>query len=185
MTLDGQSLTLGDLEALARGRERVALSPAAREGVARSRRVVDDVVARGSVVYGVTTGFGNFADVVIPRDKLRELQLNLVRSHAAGVGPPLGEAETRALMVLRANTLAKGYSGVRPETLDLLVAAINARRHPASPQGSVGASGDLAPCPPALALSARAVPLAAARSPPERCGPRASPRWSSGQGGLD
>ena len=146
VTLDGQSLTLGDLEALARGRGRVALSPAARDAVARARRVVDDVVARGSVVYGVTTGFGNFADVVIPRDKLRELQLNLVRSHAAGVGEPLGEAETRAMMVLRANTLAKGYSGVRPETLDLLVAAINARLHPVIPsQGSVGASGDLAP----------------------------------------
>ena len=74
-------------------------------------RVVDDAVARGAVVYGVTTGFGNFADVVIPRDQLRELQLNLVRSHAAGVGEPLGEAETRALMLLRANVLAKGFSG--------------------------------------------------------------------------
>src|SRR5262252_5402410 len=118
--LDGQSLTLAALEDLARGAGSVALSPAAREAVARSRRVVDDAVARGSVVYGVNTGFGNFADVVIPREKLAELQLNLVRSHAAGVGDPLGEAETRALMVLRANTLAKGFSGVRPETLELL-----------------------------------------------------------------
>ena len=97
-------------------------------------------------MYGVTTGFGNFADVVIPHDKLRELQLNLVRSHSAGVGEPLGEAETRALMVLRANTLAKGFRGVRPETLELLVAMMNARVHPVIPsQGSVGASGDLAP----------------------------------------
>jgi histidine ammonia-lyase len=144
--LDGQSLTLGALEGLARGRGDVALTPAAREAVARARRVVDEAVARGSVVYGVNTGFGNFADVVIPKDKLSELQLNLVRSHAAGVGDPLGEAETRALMVLRANTLAKGYSGIRPATLELLVAMINARVHPVIPsQGSVGASGDLAP----------------------------------------
>ena len=103
-------------------------------------------MARGQVVYGVTTGFGNFADVVIPVDRLRELQLNLIRSHAAGVGEPLGQAETRALMLLRANVLAKGYSGVRLETLDLLVAMLNHGVHPTIPsQGSVGASGDLAP----------------------------------------
>ena len=103
-------------------------------------------MARGDVVYGVTTGFGNFADVRIPGDRLRELQLNLVRSHAAGVGAPLGEAETRALMLLRANVLAKGYSGVRLETLERLVALLNRRVHPVVPsQGSVGASGDLAP----------------------------------------
>jgi histidine ammonia-lyase len=146
LILDGQSLTLGALETLARRGGTVALSPAAREAVTRARRVVDEAVAHGAVVYGVTTGFGNFADVVIPKDKLRELQLNLVRSHAAGVGDPLGEAETRALMALRANTLAKGYSGIRPETLGLLVAMINALVHPVIPsQGSVGASGDLAP----------------------------------------
>jgi histidine ammonia-lyase len=144
--LDGASFTLDDLEAVARARRAVALAPAAREAVARARRVVDDAVARGEVVYGVTTGFGNFAEVVIPRDKLAELQQNLVRSHAAGVGEPLDEAETRALMVLRANVLAKGYSGVRPQTLDLLVAMLNAGIHPVIPsQGSVGASGDLAP----------------------------------------
>jgi histidine ammonia-lyase len=114
--------------------------------VARARAVVDDVVSRGHVIYGVTTGFGNFADVVIPADRLRELQLNLVRSHSAGVGELLGEAETRALMLLRANVLAKGFSGVRVETLDLLVAMLNRGIHPIIPsQGSVGASGDLAP----------------------------------------
>ena len=146
LLLDGNSLTLEGLEASARGSGRVALSPEARAGVARARLVVDEAVAQGRVVYGITTGFGNFADVVIPGHKLRELQLNLVRSHAAGVGEPLGEAETRALMLLRANTLAKGFSGVRPETLELLVAMINARVHPVIPgQGSVGASGDLAP----------------------------------------
>jgi histidine ammonia-lyase len=144
--LDGAHLTLEDLESVARGRRPVAVDPAAREGVARARRVVDDAVAQQAVVYGVNTGFGNFADVVIPAGRLRELQLNLVRSHAAGVGEPLTRAQTRALMLLRANVLAKGFSGVRPETLDLLVAMINAGVHPVVPsQGSVGASGDLAP----------------------------------------
>jgi len=146
LLLDGQSLSLADLETVAYEGRAVALAPASREAVARSRRVVDDAVGAGRVVYGVTTGFGNFADVVIPHEKLQALQLNLVRSHAAGVGPALGEAETRALMLLRANVLAKGYSGIRPETLDLLVAMLNCGVHPVVPvQGSVGASGDLAP----------------------------------------
>jgi histidine ammonia-lyase len=146
LVLDGASLGLGDLESVARHGRPVALSAAAREAVARARRVVDDAVDHGHVVYGVTTGFGNFADVVIPADRLRELQLNLVRSHAAGVGEPLGEPETRALMLLRANVLAKGHSGVRPETVQLLIEALNRGVHPVVPsQGSVGASGDLAP----------------------------------------
>jgi histidine ammonia-lyase len=146
LPLDGASLTLEALEEVARGSRSVALAAPARDAVARARRVVDEAVARGQVVYGVTTGFGNFADVVIPVDRLRELQLNLIRSHAAGVGEPLGRAETRALMLLRANVLAKGFSGVRPETLDLLTAMLNRGVHPTIPsQGSVGASGDLAP----------------------------------------
>ena len=146
VVLDGSRLTLDELEAVARERRAVSLDPGARERVARARTVVDAAVARQDVVYGVTTGFGNFADVVIPRERLGELQLNLVRSHAAGVGDLLDEAETRALMLLRANVLAKGFSGVRPETLELLVAMLNAGVHPAVPsQGSVGASGDLAP----------------------------------------
>ena len=146
LLIDGGSLTLEDLESVARTRRPVVLAPAAREAVVRARRVVDDVVAQQVVVYGVTTGFGNFADVVIPTERLRELQLNLVRSHSAGVGEPLAEAPTRALMLLRANVLAKGLSGIRPETLELLVAMLNAGVHPVIPsQGSVGASGDLAP----------------------------------------
>jgi histidine ammonia-lyase len=146
LVLDGASLTLEGLESVARTRRAVALSAPARQAVARARKVVDDAVARGDVVYGVNTGFGSFADVVIPHERLQELQLNLVRSHSAGVGEVLDEAETRALMVLRANVLAKGYSGIRPETLELLIAMINHRVHPVVPsQGSVGASGDLAP----------------------------------------
>ena len=144
--LDGESLSLAALEAIARRGASVGLAPAAREAVTRARAVVDQAVVSGAVVYGVDTGFGNFADVVIPKHRLPELQLNLLRSHAAGVGPALDEATTRALMALRANVLAIGRSGVRPETLDLLLNLLNARVHPVVPsQGSVGASGDLAP----------------------------------------
>jgi histidine ammonia-lyase len=146
ITIDGNGLDLDSLEQVARRGRSVVLARSAREAVSASRGVVDDAVARGAVVYGVTTGFGNFADVHIPIDRLRELQLNLVRSHAAGVGAPLGEAETRALLLLRANVLARGFSGVRPETLELLIELLNRRVHPVVPaQGSVGASGDLAP----------------------------------------
>jgi histidine ammonia-lyase len=146
LVIDGNRLTIADLESVARGPRAVALDPVARERVARARSVVDDAVGRGAVVYGVTTGFGNFAEVVIPRERLAELQANLVRSHSAGVGEVLDEADTRGLMLLRANVLAKGYSGVRVETLELLLAMLNARLHPVVPsQGSVGASGDLAP----------------------------------------
>jgi histidine ammonia-lyase len=146
LVLDGSRLTLDGLEAVALRGRTIAVAPEARARVLAARRVVDEAVTAGRVVYGVTTGFGSFADVHIPRARLRELQLNLIRSHAAGVGDPLGEAETRGLMLLRANVLAKGYSGVRPATLDLLVAMLNRRLHPVVPsQGSVGASGDLAP----------------------------------------
>ncbi len=146
LTLDGASLDFEGLESVARAGRHVRLSEPARRAVQASRRVVDDAVARGDVVYGVTTGFGSFADVRIPLDHLRELQRNLLRSHAAGVGEPLGEAETRALMLLRANVLARGYSGLRLSTLEMLVEMLNRRLHPLVPsQGSVGASGDLAP----------------------------------------
>jgi histidine ammonia-lyase len=146
LSIDGTGVGLDELEAVARSGRRVVVSDSARQAVRAARQVVDDAVARGAVVYGVTTGFGSFADVRIPLDQLRELQLNLLRSHAAGVGSPLGETETRALMLLRANVLARGFSGVRLETLDLLVELLNRRVHPLVPsQGSVGASGDLAP----------------------------------------
>jgi histidine ammonia-lyase len=146
VVIDGAGLRLDELEAVAHGRRAVKLDGAARERVARARRVVDEAVEKSQVVYGVTTGFGNFADVVIPRERLRELQMNLLRSHAAGVGDALSPPQTRALMLLRANVLAKGFSGVRPQTLDLLLSALNAGILPVVPaQGSVGASGDLAP----------------------------------------
>jgi len=146
LALDGARLDLASLEAIARRSAPVSLAPAARDAVLASRRVVEDAIRSGAVVYGVDTGFGNFASVVIPRERLGELQLNLVRSHAMGVGPLLDEAETRAMMALRANVLAKGMSGIRLETLELLVEMLNRGVHPVVPsQGSVGASGDLAP----------------------------------------
>ena len=122
------------------------MDPTARERMAASRAVIDRVVASGETVYGVTTGFGDLADVRISPEQTATLQRNLVRSHAAGVGEPLPEEVVRAMLVLRVNALAVGLSGVRPELADLLVAMLNAGVHPHIPsRGSVGASGDLAP----------------------------------------
>ncbi len=144
--LDGSTLTLDTLERIVRDRERVAIAPDAAARVRASRAVIDDHLARGTPVYGVNTGFGALADVAIPSDQLAALQLNLLRSHAAGLGDPLPVGAVRALMALRANVLAKGYSGIRLETLEALIALLNANVHPWVPaRGSVGASGDLAP----------------------------------------
>jgi histidine ammonia-lyase len=145
VVLDGQSLSIEDVAAVARG-DSVALAATARTRMQQSRAVVDAIVARGDIVYGITTGFGKLSDVAIPMDHLAELQVNLIRSHAAGVGPVLPEREVRGMMLLRANVLAKGYSGCRPELVDLLIGMLNSGLYPPVPeQGSVGASGDLAP----------------------------------------
>ncbi len=118
----------------------------ARERVAASRAVVEEILRGDRVVYGINTGFGNFRNVVIARGDLEELQLNLVRSHSAGVGNAFPEPVVRSILLLRANTLAAGYSGIDPGTLDALIAMLNAGVHPVVPEkGSVGASGDLAP----------------------------------------
>jgi len=147
LELYGDRLRLEDVERVALpGGPVVRLAAEARERVAAARAVVDRAVASGRVVYGLTTGFGALSEVVIPPDRLQELQENLIRSHAAGVGEPLPEVETRAAMLLRANVLALGHSGVRPEVIDLLVELLNRGVHPVVPaRGSVGASGDLAP----------------------------------------
>ena len=146
LLLDGESLTLQDVHAVAVERTPVALAPRARERVAATRRIVEEIVRRHDVVYGITTGFGKLSEVAIPADRLAELQVNLVRSHAAGVGPLLPEREVRAMMLLRANVIAKGYSGARPELVELLASMLNLGLHPPIPeQGSVGASGDLSP----------------------------------------
>jgi histidine ammonia-lyase len=144
--LDGDSLTLDDLVAIAHQGAPVGLTPAARERVRAARRVVDDCAAGDTAVYGINTGFGSFAEVTIPTESLAALQVNLLRSHAAGVGEPLAVPFVRAMMALRANVLAKGYSGIRLETLNLLVELLNRGIVAAVPsRGSVGASGDLAP----------------------------------------
>ncbi len=144
--LDGSSLTLHDIARIAYGGEPVALAPHAADAVRASRAVVDAHASRGTPTYGVNTGFGALADVAIPSHQLAALQLNLLRSHAAGTGEPLPVPAVRALMALRANVLAKGFSGIRLETLDALLRLLNAGVHPVVPsRGSVGASGDLAP----------------------------------------
>ncbi len=122
------------------------LDPDARAAVQRARAVVDTLIANNKVSYAITTGVGKLSDVHIAGEQIREMQVNLVRSHAVGVGEPLAPAEVRAMMLLRANSLSKGYSGVRTETIDTLCEMLNRGVTPFVPsQGSVGASGDLAP----------------------------------------
>jgi histidine ammonia-lyase len=146
--INGNDLTLEAVRevALPGDRRPVLLAPDAREAVESARAVVDAVVANNKLAYAITTGVGQLSDVRIAGDQIRELQVNLVRSHAAGVGEPLSVAETRAMMLLRANSLAKGCSGVRPVVIDTLCEFLNRGVTPRVPsQGSVGASGDLAP----------------------------------------
>ena len=144
--LDGASLDLDDLVAIAERYAPVELTRDAAARIEQARAVVDRKAASGEAVYGVNTGFGSLSDVRIPRDQLGQLQLNLLRSHAAGIGEPLSVRAVRAMMALRANVLAKGFSGIRLETVSLLLAMLNHQIHPWVPRlGSVGASGDLAP----------------------------------------
>jgi len=151
ITLDGESLDICTVVTIANSWQRpetlqLELAPGAVEGVRACREAVERLVAGRQIVYGITTGFGAFKDRLIAPDETAQLQQNLLMSHAVGVGPPLPEATVRAMMLIRANTLAKGYSGVRPETLQALLALLNRGVHPVVPaQGSVGASGDLAP----------------------------------------
>jgi histidine ammonia-lyase len=146
MELKGESISLSQIAAVAHDREAVKISTLAQPRILASREVVEDIIAGDAVVYGVTTGFGKLSDVRIPRDALNELQLNLVRSHACGIGAPLSEPEVRAMMLLRANVLTLGFSGIRFEIIQMLGEMLNSRVHPVVPEkGSVGASGDLAP----------------------------------------
>ncbi|HRO23797.1 MAG TPA: aromatic amino acid lyase, partial [Promineifilum sp.] len=145
LLISGENLHIDDVVAVAQGRK-VALDPAAVPLMERSRAAVDRLVAEGRAVYGITTGFGRFKDRLISPDEVRQLQLNLVRSHAVGVGPDLPDDAVRAIMLARANTLALGHSGARPAIVRLLVDMLNAGITPRIPaQGSLGASGDLAP----------------------------------------
>ena len=144
--IDGNSLTLDDIIRVARFGHEVRITEEAKENVQKSRRYIDQIVASGKVVYGITTGFGKFSDVRISCEETELLQKNLIMSHACGTGPLFSEETVRAIMLLRANALSKGFSGIRLDTLQGLVNLINRRVHPAIPEkGSLGASGDLAP----------------------------------------
>src|SRR5690348_17533811 len=144
--INGNDLTLENVLEVAVAGRAALLAPDAREGVNRARTVVEELVASNQVSYAITTGVGQLSEVRIAGDQIRELQVNLVRSHSVGVGEPLSIAETRAMMLLRANSLAKGHSGVRAIVIDTLCEMLNRGVTPFVPsQGSVGASGDLAP----------------------------------------
>lgn len=145
--LDGRSLTIADVVRVARhAGVSVSIASPARAALLESRRLVERAIASGATMYGINTGFGKLANIRIPPDQLEQLQVNLIRSHAAGVGTPLSAAVVKAVMLLRANVLLRPTSGVRPGLVDALVAMINAGVAPWVPeQGSVGASGDLAP----------------------------------------
>ena len=144
--LDGKSLTLPDVVRVARGGEKAALSEAGIEQIRKSRAIVDKILEEERPVYGVSTGFGDFSKVFIQKEDRAKLQRNLILSHATGVGDPLPDEVVRAAMLLRANSLARGYSGIRLETEQMLLTMLNERITPIIPcKGSVGASGDLAP----------------------------------------
>src|SRR6201987_2866293 len=127
MELNGEQISLAQLSAVALGAEAVRISSLARPRILASRKLIEQIVARDGVVYGVNTGFGKLSEVGIPQNELRQLQLNLVRSHACGIGNPLSEPEVRAMMVLRANVLALGFSGIRFEVIELLCEMLNHR----------------------------------------------------------
>ncbi|NLK43498.1 MAG: histidine ammonia-lyase [Tissierellia bacterium] len=144
--IDGNNLTIEDFIKITRGSKQIELSQAAIDRVNKSRALVDKFVDQNKVVYGITTGFGKFSDVVITGDETKELQRNLIVSHACGVGEPLPEDIVRGIMLLRVNALAKGFSGIRLSTLNTLIEMLNKGVHPIIPEkGSLGSSGDLAP----------------------------------------
>ncbi len=146
VVIDGVSLTIDDVVSVSRYRESAELAESALDGILRSRDVVEKALKEGNVIYGVNTGFGDLAEVSVSKKDLAQLQVNLVRSHCAGIGPPFHEEIVRGMMLLRANALAKGFSGVRLDVIEVLVEMLNAGVTPVVPrQGSVGSSGDLAP----------------------------------------
>ncbi|PYM01028.1 MAG: histidine ammonia-lyase [Verrucomicrobia bacterium] len=146
MEISGSPISLAQLNAVATGNERIELTDESRDRIRRSRAVVEKILEQGQVIYGISTGFGKLSDVKIESDALRQLQLNLVRSHSCGVGKPLAIPEVRAMIFLRANVLALGFSGVRFEVVEFLCQMLNHEVYPVVPEkGSVGASGDLAP----------------------------------------
>src|SRR5262249_35225380 len=144
MEVNGQRLSLAEVSAVARGGERVALAGGARARIEASRRVIEQIIAESRTVYGVNTGFGKLSDVRIDPSQIRELQLNLVRSHSCGLGDPLSIEEARAMVLLRANVLSLGYSGCRPIAVETLIEMLNRGVTPVIPEtGSVAASAHL------------------------------------------
>ncbi len=144
--LDGNTLTMQEINIILAKKATVSIHEQAWEKVKKSRAVVEKLIDEKNVIYGVNTGFGKFSDTVISNEDLDHLQINLIRSHACAVGKPFSEEVSRLMLLLRANALAKGFSGIRPETLQLLIDCLNKEIHPVIPsQGSLGASGDLAP----------------------------------------
>jgi histidine ammonia-lyase len=144
--IDGNNLTLSDIVNVAYEGYKVAISSEAKKRVISSRKIVDDIVENNKVVYGITTGFGKFSDVTITQEDCKTLQRNLILSHACGFGDLFPKHIVRTIMLLRANALSKGYSGIRLETLETLIEMLNNNVHPCIPEkGSLGASGDLAP----------------------------------------
>src|SRR6478609_5129302 len=147
--IDGESLTFEQVLSVAYGRPgepRVELAEKAKANVARCAAAVDTLIERGEIAYGITTGFGAFKDKIISPDEVEQLQRNIVVSHAVGVGKAFDIPTVRAIMLIRANTLARGFSGIRVETLQLVLDCLNRGVHPVIPEkGSLGASGDLAP----------------------------------------
>ena len=146
LPIDGTSLSLDGFARVALGSESCSLDPGARKRMAESRGAIERLLAKGDAIYGVNTGFGDLANVRIAPDKTRALQERLLLSHAAGVGRALPDDVVRGMLLLRANTLARGYSGIRPEVVELILEMLNRGVLPVVPRrGSVGASGDLAP----------------------------------------
>ncbi len=144
--IDGESLKINDVVKVARENAKVVISEEVKEKVRKCRQVLEKMIEENKTIYGVNTGFGALSKIKISPSDIKQLQSNLIRSHSTGVGKPLGTDVVRATMLLRANTLAKGYSGIRLETLETLVEMLNKGVHPIIPaKGSVGASGDLAP----------------------------------------
>ena len=141
LLLSGKNLSLEEVDSVARGLGKVGLNPSSLARVDAARQTIENILRKDVAVYGVNTGFGKLSDVRIPGNHLSELQVNLLRSHACGLGRPLPEAAVRAMLLLRANVLAKGFSGVRREVIEMLMSLLNRGIHPVVPEkGSVGAS---------------------------------------------
>src|SRR5690625_748162 len=144
--LTGNALTIEQINDILFGNKQVSVANDSFQNVKKSRKAVDEIVTGNKLVYGINTGFGKFSNVAVAEENVEELQLNLIRSHACGVGAPFSRVVAKAMMILRLNALVKGYSGIKIETVELLIELINKDIVPVIPQqGSLGASGDLAP----------------------------------------